>query len=349
MMKQAVLRAPERLDVSQVERPALEPGDVLVRVESSLVCGTDIRIYQGTKKRNVTYPTVMGHEFAGTIAEVAGALPAGLSIGDQVAVYPLVPCGACVACVKDRGNICRNRVAFGYQLPGGFSQYVRVPAQAVEAGNLVPVPGVSAAEAAIVEPLACAYNGQLLAGAPGAETMLVSGCGPLGLMHVRLARELGVPRVVAVDPIPERLEAALASGAELALSPGEGAAADVLEWTGGAGVDVLIAAVGRLDAVHPYLTCLAPGARVSMFAGFGGEGSVLEIPANDIHYNEWSVVGASSCRLDGFTKIAEMISAGELRVDDLVGTQFPIDDMAKAIDLAASGRDLRVGISPWKD
>ncbi|GAA2404133.1 zinc-dependent dehydrogenase [Actinomadura vinacea] len=346
-MKQAVLQAPERMEIQEGDPPALEPGDLLLRVESALVCGTDVRIYNGSKKRNVTYPTVMGHEFAATVADSAGPLPDGLSRGDQVAVYPLLPCGGCVACVRGHENICRDRVAFGYQLPGGFSQFVRVPKAAVEAGNVVPVPGVSAAEAAIVEPVACAYNGQLLARAQGAPRMLVSGCGPLGLMHIRLALRLGVERIAAVDPIPERRAAALASGAELALEPGDAAAGQVLEWSEGAGVDVLVVAVGRTDAVHPYLRCLAPGARVSMFAGFGGEGSMLEIPANDVHYNEWTVVGASSCRLDGFRAVAGMISAGELRVGDLVGTQLPIDDTVKAIELVASGRDMRVGIAPW--
>jgi L-iditol 2-dehydrogenase len=346
-MKQAVLHAPMRMQVEQTDIPELEPGDLLLRVESSLVCGTDVRIYKGLKKRNVIYPTVMGHEFSATVADASGPLPDGIALGDLVCVYPLLPCGECVACRKGHGNICRSRVAFGYQLPGGFAQYVRVPAAAVRAGNVVAVPGVSAAEAAIVEPLACAYNGQQLAAARGAETMLVTGCGPLGLMHIRLAAQLGVRRIAAVDPIAERRAAALTSGAELALEPGEGAAGQISDWTGGAGVDVLVMAVGRTDALHPYLRCLAPGARVNVFAGFGGEGSVLEIPANDVHYNEWTIVGSSSSHLDGFREVAEMVSTGKVEVGDLLGTQLPLDDVVAAIELVESGRDMRVGVSPW--
>jgi threonine dehydrogenase-like Zn-dependent dehydrogenase len=177
--------------------------------------------------------------------------------------------------------------------------------------------------------------------------MLVSGCGPLGLMHIRLARQLGVQRIIAVDPIAERRAAAEASGADLTLAPGDDAARQVLDATDGAGVDVLVMAVGRTDALHPYLGILAPGARVSVFAGFSGEGTALEIPANDIHYNEWTVVGASSCRLDDFREVAGMVRSGALQVDDLVGTQVPIDDVVGAIELAASGRDMRVGVAPW--
>lgn len=346
-MKQAVLHAPLDLKIEDVGIPELEPGDVLLRVESALVCGTDVRIYEGRKKRNVVYPTVMGHEFSGTVVDSLGPLPDGMSTGDLVCVYPLLPCGECVACTRDHPNICRNRVAFGYQLDGGFAQYVRVPAAAVRAGNMVPVGGVSPGAAAMVEPLACAYNGQRLAAAAGAPTMLVSGCGPLGLMHIRLAQQLGVQRIAAVDPIEGRRAMAEASGAELTLAPGEDAAKQILDWTGGAGVDVLVMAVGRTDALHPYLGALAPGARVSVFAGFSGEGTALEIPANDIHYNEWTVVGASSCRLDDFQEVARLVRSGALQVDDLVGAQLPIDDAVGAIELAASGRDMRVGIAPW--
>ncbi|MCV2488198.1 alcohol dehydrogenase catalytic domain-containing protein [Geodermatophilus sp. YIM 151500] len=346
-MKQAVLHAPLDLKVEDADVPALESGDVLLRVESALVCGTDVRIFEGRKKRNVTYPTVMGHEFSATVVDSAGVLPDGVSEGALVCVYPLLPCGECVACTRDHPNICRNRVAFGYQLAGGFSQYVRVPAAAVRAGNLVPVGTASPGAGALVEPLACAYNGQRLASAAGAPSMLVSGCGPLGLMHIRLARQLGVQRIAAVDPIEQRRAAAATSGAELTLAPGEDAARQVLDWTGGAGVDVLVMAVGRTDALHPYLGVLAPGARVSVFAGFSGEGTALEIPANDIHYNEWTVVGASSCRLDDFQQVAGLVRSGALQVDDLVGAQLPIDEAVGAIELAASGRDMRVGIAPW--
>ena len=154
-----------------------------------MLCGTDVRIYEGRKQKNVTFPSVLGHEFAGTVVDANGPLPDGVAMGDQVAVYPLVTCGACVACRKGHENICRNRKAFGYQLTGGLSQFVRVPAVARQ--NLVPVPGVPAAEAAIIEPVACAYNGQKLAGMSRAETALIVGCGPPRPHPYRPRQKLG--------------------------------------------------------------------------------------------------------------------------------------------------------------
>lgn len=342
-MRHAVLTAPLDLRVEEVAVPALDAGDVLVQVDATLLCGTDVRIYNGTKSRNVSFPTVLGHEFAGHVVDGSGRLPDGLEPGTQVCVYPIVACGECAACRKGHENICRNRVAFGYQLPGGLSQLVRIPARAVQ--NLVPLPGVSAAEAAIVEPTACAYNAQKLVRTTQAETLLVVGCGPLGLLHIRLAKALGVPRVAAVDPIGARRAVAAASGADIVLAPGDTTAAEIAEWSKG-GIDVLIMAIGRTDALTPYTSALAPGARISVFAGFGSNAEI-SLAANDIHYNEWEIVGASSCRLDGFHAVAGLIAEGRLQVADLIGSQLPLDRTIEALDLAASGKDMRVGVDPW--
>jgi 2-desacetyl-2-hydroxyethyl bacteriochlorophyllide A dehydrogenase len=341
--RQAVLHQPNDLRIEQVPIPELQTGDVLLRVDAALLCGTDVRIYQGRKQRNVTFPAVLGHEFAGTVVDANGPLPDGVAMGDQVAVYPLVTCGACAACRKGHENICKNRKAFGYQLTGGLSQYVRVPAEARQ--NLVPVPGVPATQAAIIEPVACAYNGQKLAGMQRAETALIVGCGPLGLIHTGLAKSLGVERVAAVDPIAGRRRMATRFGADLVLEPGPETADTLNDFSQG-GIDVLVMAIGRIDALTPYLGCLAPGASVSVFAGFGADAD-LAVSANDVHYNEWNIVGASSCRLDGFHAVAPIVASGSIPVAELIGTQLPLDRAVEALDLAGSGADMRVGVDPW--
>lgn len=341
--RQAVLYQPNDLRIENSPMPVLQRGDVLLRVDAALLCGTDVRIFEGRKQKNVTFPSVLGHEFAGTVVDANGPLPDGVEMGGQVAVYPLVTCGSCTACRRGHENICRNRRAFGYQLTGGLSQYVHVPAVARQ--NLVPVPGVPATQAAIIEPVACAYNGQQLAGMSKAQTALIVGCGPLGLIHAGLAKSFGVEKVAAVDPIAGRREMATRFGADLVLEPGPDTAAALDEFTDG-GIDVLVMAIGRIDALTPYLGNLAPGARVSVFAGFGADAD-LAVSANDVHYNEWTIVGASSCRLDGFHAVAPMVASGQLPVAELIGTQLPLDRAAEAIALAGSGADMRVGVDPW--
>lgn len=342
-MKKAILYAPNELRVEEVPVPKLESGDFLIKVTGSLVCGTDVRIYTGAKTKNVTLPSTLGHEFAGTIVEANGPLPEGLQIGDQVAVCPVVSCGECSACRGGHPNICRNRTAFGYQYDGGLAQYVRIPA--VARGNVFAVNGVSPTEAAIIEPAACALNGQNLAEVKGARTVLVAGTGPLGLLHIRLAKVQGVKNVIAVEPNIERHEKARESGADLVLAPGNEAFAKIAEAAPD-GIDVLIAAIGLPEAIYPYSGLLAPGARISAFAGFKSDAR-LDFLANDIHYNEWKVVGASSCRVENFAEIAPMVSSGQLAVADLIGTQLPLDQAVEALNLAASGADMRVGVDPW--
>ncbi|WP_228489213.1 zinc-binding dehydrogenase [Raineyella fluvialis] len=164
-------------------------------------------------------------------------------------------------------------------------------------------------------------------------------------MHIRLAKAQGVQTVIAVDPNTGRHQIARDSGADHVFAPSQSVAADIADLTDG-GLDVAIMAVGRNDALTPYLGVLAPGARISAFAGFNSA-DVLKILANDIHYNEYEVVGASSCRLENFQAIAPLVSSGRLDVADLIGTQFPLDDVHAALDRVASGKDLRVGVDPW--
>jgi 2-desacetyl-2-hydroxyethyl bacteriochlorophyllide A dehydrogenase len=342
LMRRALLQAPNDLVIEEVSIPELSAGDVLLRVDAALLCGTDVRIFNGTKTKNVSLPSVLGHEFAGTVVDVNGQLPDGLNTGDQVCVYPLLPCGECAACRRGHENICQHREAFGYQHPGGLSEFIRVPARAVK--NLVPLPGVPAREAAIVEPMACALNGQQLARIGASEALLVSGCGPLGQMHIRLARAMGVKRIAAVDPVAERRDLAVTSGADLVLAPGEDTVAELKDWSDG-GLDALIMAVGRTDALEPYLPILGPGARVSVFAGFASADKIA-VTANDIHYNEWTFVGASSCRLDGFHTVADLISSGKVVVSDLLGSVLPLEKTEEAIGLVQAAADMRVGVDP---
>lgn len=343
-MKQAVLKAPRELVIEEVPVPGLAPGDALVRVESALICGTDLRIFDGTKTKNVVYPSVLGHEFAGTIVNSAGPLPEGLRIGDRVAVYPLVQCGECAACIRGRGNICRRRRAFGYQIDGGFAEFVRIPVEAVRAGNLVPVGDTPADVAAVIEPLACAYNGQRLIGAERARSMLVVGSGPLGLLHIRLARALGVDTVVAVDPAEHRRAIAVESGATVALHPDEVTTDKADELTDAAGFDTMVVAVGRADAIEPYLAMLAPGGRVNIFAGFPSGTDRVTFSANDVHYNETLIVGSSSCQLSDFRRVAELIRHGVIAAEGLVTAHLPIDDLDAALERARQGVDLRISI-----
>jgi threonine dehydrogenase-like Zn-dependent dehydrogenase len=154
-----------------------------------------------------------------------------------------------------------------------------------------------------------------------------------------------VDQIIAVDPSEDRLRVASASGAQLTLAPGDGVVAAIRDFTDGAGVDAMVVAVGRADAFEPYLDALAPGAKVNLFAGFPTGKDTLKVSANEVHYNEYSLVGSSSCHLSDFEYVASLVANGTLQVDDLVTTTLSIDDTVGALEAAKAGRDLRIGVS----
>ena len=238
-----------------------------------------------------------------------------------------------------------TRTSAATERPSATSSTAASPSTSASADarrNLVPVNNVPPLEAAIVEPVSCALNGQNLAEVAGARTILVAGAGP-PRSHPHEARPgPGVPTVVPVEPNPARHAIARASGADAVPAP-SGDIADRIRDIAPEGIDVVIMAIGRPEALTPYLGILAPGARVSVFAGFNSE-ATLRFVANDIHDNEYKIVGASSCRLENLQRIAPMIDSGRLVVKDLIGTQLPLERAADAIRLAASGSDTRVGV-----
>ena len=302
--------------------PELQPGDVLLRVDAALLCGTDVRIYQGRKQRTSPSPLCWATNSPARWSTPTAHCPTGWPWAIRLRCTPC-DLRRCVACRKGHENICKNRKAFGYQLTGGLSQYVRVPAVARQ--NLVPVPGVPAAEAAIIEPVACAYNGQKLAGMSRAQIALIVGCASRVVIVPWPGQELGrgpgrggrSDRQAADDGHPFRGGSRF--GTRSAGPP------DQLNDFSNGGIDVLVMAIGPIDALTPYLGCLAPGASVSVFAGFGADADLPRASANDVHYNEWNIVGASSCRLDGFHAVAPMVASGTLPVAELIGTQLPLD------------------------
>ncbi len=177
-MKAGVLKDINAIGYMTVDDPRLEPGDMLVKVKASAICGTDIRILRGRKTAGIRYPSILGHEFAGEIVETGGHPQ--FRNGQAVCVCPQFTCGHCEYCMRGHENLCRNMTAMGYQIDGAFAEYVRVPRQGVEAGNVFPMPeGLSYETAALAEPLSCVMHGQDLVGVRPGDTVAVLGGGRL--------------------------------------------------------------------------------------------------------------------------------------------------------------------------
>ena len=342
-MKAGLLRGPDRLALEEVPDPVGMPGDLIVKVNAATVCGTDIRILRGKKTAGIRYPSVIGHEFAGEVVSTNGD---GLfQVGQRVCVDPAIPCGYCHYCKLGIENICANLTALGYEVDGAFAEYVRIPARAVAIGNVHVIPDKLAfEEAALAEPLACVINGQEKVAILPGDSVVILGAGPIGLLHVKMARLSGAMRVVVSEPNAARREAALAAGADVTVDPTtEDLLSIVRQHTGGIGADVAIVAIGVPALANIALNLVRRRGRVSLFAGFSiGDSAPLDI--NLIHYSELILTGAFGLSRVHFQRALELLANGRIDVAPFVTHRFALPDIAQALAAAEQGSAIKVAI-----
>jgi L-iditol 2-dehydrogenase len=347
-MLAAVYRGPHDLRLEEIPVPAIGPGELLLRVEEASICGTDLRIYHGQHRK---YPAgtvrIPGHEVVGTIAAVGTDLT-GYEAGQRVFVAPNMGCGHCRQCISGTNNLCADYDAVGITLDGGFAQYMRVPAQAVTQGNVMPVSAdLDPAVAALIEPFACVLRGQTALRIRPGDIALVIGAGPIGIMHTKLARLSGASRVLVSEPNPLRLEQAGRAGADRVVDPkSEDLAAVVAAETGGQGVDVVIVAAPAHAAQEAALRLAAIGGRINFFGGLPKDRPTIAFDSNLVHYKELVVTGTTACSTDDCRRAAAIVNSGRIDLSDLISWRFPLSRVLDGIAAAEDGRSLKVVLEP---
>lgn len=284
----------------------------------------------------------------GEIAEV-GAEVDGWSVGDRVQVIAAVPCGDCQDCRRGRMTICPHQTSVGYQYDGGFAEYLIVPHAVLKVDGLNPIPnGVSFAEASVAEPLACVLNGQELAGVGSGDDVVVIGAGPIGCLHVRLARARGARRVILADLNATRLEksAALVRPDETVCGADGDIVEAILKLTDGRGADVVITAAASGAAQEDALRMTARRGRISLFGGLPKTAPTITLDSNLVHYRELTVVGANGSSPAHNKRALELIASGAVPVADLITHRMPLDNVLDAISTVAAGDAIKVTIEP---
>lgn len=344
-MKAAVLYGANNVEVAEIDKPKAGSGELVIKVKAAAICGTDGRIITGKKTKGVRYPSVIGHEFSGEIVEVGEGVTE-FKCGDAIAVDPVIPCCSCVYCQSGKENVCLNRQAIGYEFNGAFAEYLRIPSIALKAGNVFNVPkGTSYEAAALAEPLACCINGQKNVGIELGDTVVILGAGPIGLMHVMLAKLSGATTVIVSELNEKRREAALECGADIVVDSGnEDLNAKVKAATNGIGADAVIMAIGVPSLINSALALVRKGGKVNLFAGFS-TGAMADIDVNLIHYNEIIVTGASALSREGYKTALTLITSGKINVEKLITHRFKLDDAKKAFACAQDGSAIKVLIS----
>jgi L-iditol 2-dehydrogenase len=318
----------------------------VVRVLATGMCSSDWHAWAGHD--DIAFPHVPGHELAGEVVEV-GAGVAGWAAGDRVQVIAAIPCGDCPDCLRGRMTVCPNQLSMGYHFDGGFAEYMIVPQEVVKVDGVNRVPdGVTYAEASVAEPLACVLNGQELAGVGEGDTVVVVGAGPIGCLHVRLARSRGAEAVFLVELNRGRLDmAANLVKPDAAICAAEtDPVEEVLKLTGGRGADVIITASAAGKTQEDGIRMAARGGRVSFFGGLPKDNPFISCDSNLVHYRELTIVGANGSSPDHNKRALELISTGAVPVDDLITHRLPLDGVLEAIDTVASGTAIKVTIEP---
>ncbi len=345
-MKAAVFTKVDCVKYKDVPDPEIAENEMLIKVKAAAICGTDSRIINGSKTKGIMMPAIIGHEVSGEVIRIGKDVTA-FAIGDRVIIDPVLPCGECCYCLNDMENVCLNRKAIGYEYSGCFAEYLKIPAAFVTSGNVLKLkPETSWEAGALVEPLACVQEGQTKLNIGFGDTVVVIGAGPIGLMHVMLAKAQGATKVIVSEPTKSRREAAIKFGADILVDPINESLPDIVYAnTEGFGADVVILAIGNPRVVNQSLQICKKGARVSMFAGFA-KGAMPEVDVNLIHYNELCVVGSASLKRSGFKKCLELVECGAIDVQPLVTHTFKLEKFNDALALAESGDAIKVVIKP---
>jgi L-iditol 2-dehydrogenase len=329
--------------VEEIPVPEIGAGELLVRVEASGLCGSDVMEWYRIQRA----PVVLGHEVAGVVAQV-GAGVERYREGDRVVVTHHVPCNACRYCLSGRHTVCDTLRETNFD-PGGFSEFLRVPEINVDRGLFSIPDQVSFEDASFTEPLACVYRGQRRANLEPGQSVLVLGSGLAGLLHINLARALGAGRIVATDMVDFRLDAARRLGADAAFSATEDVPNRLREVNDGRLADLVIVSTGALPALNQALESVERGGTVLFFAPTA-PGVSVSVPVNEVFFrNNATLTTTYAGAPADLTTAMEMIAAGRVQVGQMISHRLGLDQAGLGFQLTAQAADsLKVILEPQK-
>jgi L-iditol 2-dehydrogenase len=342
-MRVAVYRNNSDIRIEERAVPEISAGETLVRIKASGICGSDVLEWYRVPKA----PIVLGHEVAGDVVAVGEGV-ASVAVGDRVVISHHVPDNTCRYCLSGNHTACHTLHTTNFD-PGGFSEYVRVPALQTDRGILAIPDDVTYEEASFVEPLGCVVRAQVRAGMRPGATVLVIGSGISGLLHIRLAVALGAGRVFATDVSPYRLDWARRSGATEAfdaVAAGESLPELLREANDGRLADVVILCAGANSAIAQGLSCLDNGATFIVFA-VPAPGENYPMPLNELWRREVTLRTSYGAAPADLQMALDLIAAKRVRVADLVTHRLPLDRAAEGFRLVAEANEsVKVIIEP---
>lgn len=332
--------AREDMRLEQTPVPELAEGDVLLKIRTCGICGSDARTYANGIKKRYKVPIIFGHEIVAEVCK-ADRNAAGLSEGDRVAVAPTYGCGECQYCSSGRDNICSDVVVFGCTLDGGFAEYMMVPSKGVEQGALVKLAdAVSDQAGTMIEAFSCCYHGLKTIDVSAGDSVAVIGSGPIGLAHMLLAKKMGAVNVGMIGHRDNRLAQAESFGADMTVNSNDKHWKERLfEFFGKDGVDKVITAASTTDAIDSGLEIVRKGGAVLLFGGLP-KGQMITVDPNRIHYSEILMAGSIDAPVARFRETIDLVSS--LDLDRFVTHSFGLRDVVQGIEVIRRREGMKV-------
>jgi len=339
-MRSVVYLGPQEIELRRVPVPRPRAGELLVRVRAATTCGTDVKTYlRGHPK--FPAPFAFGHEFGGDIVEVGQGV-SGFQAGMRVTANVFAECGECFYCRMGQGNLCENLV---YNF-GAFSEYMLIPKSIVRLNTFeIPEP-ISYSQAAIVEPLVDVVHGQHLVKIQPGEHVAIIGAGPVGLLHLQLARAAGAAQVILVERSPVRLAAARQLGATQCIQPSPAELVQALrDLTGGFGPDVVIECAGTQATWEASVEAVRRGGRVLWFGGLPG-GTRVTLDAARVHYGEITLLGIHGGTARDAREAFSLITSRTVDVQALLSGELPLEQVEVGLKQMLAGEVIKLSINP---
>jgi L-iditol 2-dehydrogenase len=340
-MKAALYYGKDDLRIEDMPVPEISAGEILVRVRSSGICGSDVMHWYRAGRG----PLVLGHEIAGEVVSVGEGV-AGYRQGDRIAAAHHVPCNTCHYCRSGHHTVCETLRKTNF-FPGGFSEYLRLPPINVDRGIFRLPEEMTFDEATFIEPLACVFRGQRLAGMDMGKSVLVIGSGISGLLHIQLARALGAAVVAATDINPFRMHAAKIHGADHVFSAAEDVPSRLREVNGGRPADIVILTAGAAPAIRQAFSSVDRGGAILFFAP-AVQGVSIPLPVNDLFWrNEITLTSSYAANYDEHMRAMELIRQKRVDVGAMITHTLPLSEIGRGFQLVEDAKEsIKVIIQP---
>ena len=346
-MKAAVFKDIENIVIEERPIPECPDGGMLIKVHACGICGGDVRNYHNGLKDGIKNQ-IMGHEIAGEVIEVSSFIN-HFKVGDRVALAPDVSCGTCWYCKHGYVNLCTSHKMLGTHFAGGYAQYIALPPEVMQRGFVELIPeGMPYEHAAFAETASAVIACQKLNDVSFGDTVVIIGAGPVGCLHIEVARARGAKKIIMIGR--GKLELAAKFKPDLLLSnknPEKEVIASVLEATEGIGADIVILAVPSVQPQQQAIEMVRKRGRVVIYGGTPRNAEMTTLNSNMIHYNEIMVVGAFSYPATGLSDALSAIQSGKINADMYINAKVSLEDVVKGMDMVTKGEALKVMIDPW--